>query len=100
MAGSLLGLPCELLALTVQPVQFSGQSFGLGAVFSRQELIGHVGVSQPSGSVEPRPQCVADGGGVHLPRLEAGLPAERLDARPLHLIDTRQSTMHQRAVLA
>ena len=100
MAGSLLSYQRELLALAVKSIQFAGQLFGLGRVFGLQELVGALGMVHSPGSVEPWPQCVADGGGVHLPRLEASLPAECLDAWSLHVVDARQPTVYQRAVLA
>ncbi len=99
LTRALLSIARELLALAVQPAQFARQPLRVGGVLGLEQLVGDLGVGHPPGGVDPGRQRIGDGGSVHLPRLQPGLLAERLDARSLHPVEARQPLADQGAIL-
>ena len=83
--GALLDLVAQELAPGVQRLQVGGEDAGAADVVCRQQIDAGVGIGQPAGRVEPRPQDEAD---VLLREpgwVELGFFHQRDQARPLRL---------------
>ena len=98
--GALLDLVAQQLAPGVQRLQVGGEDAGAADVACGQEIDAHVGVGQPAGCVEPRPQDEADVLLREPGRVEFGFFQQRDQARPLRAAQCSQPALEQVAGVA
>ncbi len=99
LLGAGAQLAGQALPLAVEFVQQLGLGLRRLAVAGNEQLGGVVGVGQPAGGVDARPQAEADALGRQLLGLEAADGQQRGDARPAHFVEHGQPLGHQLAVL-
>ena len=98
--GALLDLVAQELAPGVERLQVGGEDAGAADVGSRQQIDAGVGVGQPPGRVEPRPQDEADVLLREPGRVELGFFHQRDQASPLRLTQGGQPALEQVAGVA